>query len=696
MLSLLTIIPLSVFAGIFLVLSGQESDGEWRYSWVGSFVLAAIFWGVIVVASAELLTLIRAINRVGLSLSWIAVGILLIIIGIRSSAFQRAIGRVKSVDRSYEKFEWFLLGSLGFVAAILFLIAVIAPPNNVDSFLYHMSRVVHWAQNESLEHYPTYRDHQLNKPIWAEAAILHLRVLWGSDRPANLIQWFSMVGSVLGVAGITALIGAKRSGQLAAAVFAVTIPMGILQATSTQNDYVTAFWVVCMAYLVVQSIHRPLTSTEYLGLASVFGLGILTKGVFFVYFPPLLLWYFLNMLRRKGLLRTFASGMTMLVIALVLNLGFWARNVQTYGGPYGTSDWLQRNLGFNVEFFNRLFESDQEAQSSGGMQLRRPPVIRSVAQDGRLDAFGISRVSGSSTSDWGVVSPQPQPDFYHSYLSQLARTLGRNFTSPSGFITTGLVRFVDSAPEVFGEAYGDQLRASAWNHEDHAGNLHHLLLIVIMLVLLPIVARRWREWLSLLYGVVVTLTYLLLPIVIGHAESFWGIRYQLPFFVLAAPIFGYLISRLEIRWLQVLFTVGLLVAAIPWILLNNTRPIIGMPPWPTKIESIFVADQGQILMANNPALRDDYELSTDAVRASGCRQVGLIVDQSFLEYAFWWFLDGPQSGIEIRIIVSEEDDYPSVVEDFQPCTVVCTHCQDETSMRGLTERERFDTLTLFR
>ena len=100
-------------------------------------------------------------------------------------------------------------------------------------------------------------------------------------------------------------------------------------------------------------------------------------------------------------------------------------------------------------------------------------------------------------------------------------------------------------------------------------------------------------------------------------------------------------------------------------------------------------------MANNPALRDDYQLTADEIRSSGCKEVGLIVDQSFLEYALWWLLEAPQSGIEIRILVSEADDYPSVAEDFEPCAVVCTHCGDAERVHGLSDRTRFDTLTLF-
>ncbi|MGD8634721.1 MAG: glycosyltransferase family 39 protein, partial [Anaerolineales bacterium] len=373
-------LPLIAFATLFILIHGQNRDPDHRLQWIGSFLLAAVFWGVIVIASAEILTLFRAVNRLWISITWLAATIILVAVGMRNGDLRKMLARIRRIDRPRATFDLMVLGGIALVAAILLVVAIIAPPNNVDSFLYHMARVVHWAQNESLEHYPAYIDHQLNKPIWAETAILHLRILWGSDRPANLVQWFSMLGSIIGVVGITGLLGADRKGRLFAALFALTIPMGLLQATSTQNDYVTAFWAVCLAYFVVLSMKRALTALEYLGLASAFGIGILTKGVFFVYFPPLLIWYFLNLLRKKGLLRTFGLGTAMLGIALVINFGFWARNIQTYGGPYGTSEWLQRNLGFDVDFLNRLFESEEGSQPSGGLQLRLPPDVQPGAE----------------------------------------------------------------------------------------------------------------------------------------------------------------------------------------------------------------------------------------------------------------------------------------------------------------------------
>src|SRR5262249_2538151 len=124
-----------------------------------------------------------------------------------------------------------LLAGVVIIAATTGFIALVAPPNTWDSLTYHMSRVMHWAQNRSVSHYPTHIQRQLHHTPWAEFAILHLQLLSGNDRFANTVQWFAMLGSVTGVSLIAKQVGADARGQIFSAVIAATIPMGILQAS---------------------------------------------------------------------------------------------------------------------------------------------------------------------------------------------------------------------------------------------------------------------------------------------------------------------------------------------------------------------------------------------------------------------------------------------------------------------------------
>ena len=198
---------------------------------------------------------------------------------------------------------------------------------------YHMSRVVHWIQDRSVANYPTHILRQLHQNPWSEFAILHFQVLSGSDRFANLIQWFSMIGTIVGVSLLAKQLGASSRGQILAAVISVTIPMGILQGSSTQNDYVVSFWLVCFIYyaILLKENSKPL---YLLATGAGLGLSILTKATAYIYAFPFMAWISLSLIKSRH-----ARGLLQIILiittAFVINLGHYARNYDLYGSPLG-------------------------------------------------------------------------------------------------------------------------------------------------------------------------------------------------------------------------------------------------------------------------------------------------------------------------------------------------------------------------
>ncbi len=109
---------------------------------------------------------------------------------------------------------------------------------------YHLPRVMHWLQSESVAHYYTPITRQLYQPPFAEYAIAHIISLTRTDRFAFLVQWLALFGSAVGVSVIARQLGCGPLGQALAATIFVTAPMAILQGSSTQNDLVVTFWIV--------------------------------------------------------------------------------------------------------------------------------------------------------------------------------------------------------------------------------------------------------------------------------------------------------------------------------------------------------------------------------------------------------------------------------------------------------------------
>jgi len=734
----LILLPLCAFVALFLHVLGRSEDAL-AESWQRAFLLSAGLWGGLLTLMAEGLSLFHAIDRLWLSLLWLGVILVLAWVGRRQGSITSALRILRRPGVSFDWADRVLLSGMTLIGLTLLVIGLVSPPNNVDSLLYHMSRVVHWAENQSLQHYPTAYTHQLFMPIWAETTILNFRVLWGDDRPASLVQWFSMLGSLIGVSGIATLLGAPRKGQILAAAAAMAVPMGILQASSTQNDFVTTFWVICLAYFVVLSRKRMLTRFETLGLSLALGIGLLTKGSFFVYAPPLVLWFFLPRLRSENVRRLISEGLVLACVTVVLNLGFWSRNMITFGGPYGPSDWLRENINIeapsagtipaaspaSIHDPSRVAEEDVASVNGTGIRglslakaslaLAHSPFaevgigLGGPKSDVHVDVVDRSAKalgwespgeSGFPGTEWAarLLSPMSQLEEAAAWwMRRMAQTMAWNLVTPSSAVNTLLVRGMQTMPPVFGlgPEFQAELSQAAWNHEDTAGNPLHLFLLPAAVLGLLAFRRRMQSSLPISYALVALATYALLPVVISHGNSIWGVRFQLPFFILSAPAIALAFTLPKMRWLVPAAAGAFLVASLPWVFLNNTRPIIGLPPWPTRIDSVFEAPPQDILLAVDASARHTYFEGAKVVEASGCKDIGLRLNSNDLEYAYWWLLDAPQSGVHIETIYT----YPYLEryrdQTFKPCAIICMICGDRVKLHGLHLRANSGRVSVF-
>ncbi|MCJ7567342.1 MAG: glycosyltransferase family 39 protein, partial [Anaerolineales bacterium] len=476
---MLLLISILTFLAIILHLFGRSEALERKYiNGRGAFLGAAVVWGVLVTLTLETLSLFNAISKLWLGFAWGAAFLGIIWIIGRSDSHRAAYRALKRSHQRIPRPGVLILIGMGTIVVALLVIAIVSPPNNADSLLYHMTRVMHWAQNRTLDHYPTAYHHQLAMPPWAEMAILTLRIFWGDDRFANLIQWFSLIGSAVGVSALAALLGARFRGQLLAAVFSLSIPMGVLQASSTQNDYVAALWLVCLAYFVLLSKKRQLDRIEQLIMAGAVGLGMLTKVTFYIYAFPWLVWFLFSqrfLADRKKFVFAFTL-MTLLVVTL--NLGYWSRNLSTYGTPFGPGDFIRRFAA-------------TEIMPPEGSTIRAP----SISENCRAPGF-LSRI-----------------------LSAEAKMIGRNLITPSTAINLWFGQLLAEFPCVFGPEYAATMREAVWNHEDTAGNLLHIGLVGISSVMLGIKYRDLRKRYVIPYALMSLCGYLLIPIIIGNGSS---------------------------------------------------------------------------------------------------------------------------------------------------------------------------------
>lgn len=285
---------------------------------------------------------------------------------------------------------WPLLLCLVVLAAYTVIAGLWREPTNYDSLTYHLARTTYWIQHRSIEPYVTTIDRQLYQPPLAEYGLMLIRLLAGTDRLTFLIQWLAYLGCLLLVYRISRKLGA--SGRFAV-VYAATVPMAILQASTPQNDMVAAFWCCAVAYFILSD--EPL----YTGAAA--GLALLTKGTAYIYLAPLLLWFAWRMARK----RRFTTLITAGLIALALNAPFYLRNLTTVGAPlYSGSDSY-----FNHEKSPRVLLSSLVRNAAlnlpvpdDGLTLTRAlglnPADRGLSFGAYLTGYGITYLSEDSAA----------------------------------------------------------------------------------------------------------------------------------------------------------------------------------------------------------------------------------------------------------------------------------------------------------
>ena len=299
--------------------------------WQSSFLTAFIFFGTFIWFMTETLSFFKILTPLGILFIWIIYNIILLAFIIRS--YEKSKIKIKMSDILLSQGVYII--PILFILFIAFIIAVLYPPNNWDSMTYHLPRIEHWLQNKTLNHYYSANIRQLLSAPFAEIVILHLRALSGDDYLNNLVQWFSLLGSIIGILKIASHLGLNKKMQIVAALFFATVPMAILQASSTQTDLVETFCIICLAERFF-AWRKTGTFFESLNFGLALGLCILTKGTAYpIAFPFALCFAIISI---KNFKKHFVAACVAAILCLVLNFPHYTRNYVTFHNPIGMLD----------------------------------------------------------------------------------------------------------------------------------------------------------------------------------------------------------------------------------------------------------------------------------------------------------------------------------------------------------------------
>ena len=580
-----------------------------------SILLASLIWGGLLVLMTEILGMIRMLSPVPVTSAWGLTAFLLAVFVLLEMVRLKRVPSVKEWFSQSEGIrEWGVLhylvvGIFVIQMLVLGLIAYRYAPSTWDSMTYHLPRVMQWRQNESMQHFATANQRQIQMPPFSEMIFLHTWLLSGSDRWVNFIQYFSFIISMFAVSEITNHLTRNSLARWRAVLFAAAIPMGVLQATSTQNDYVTAMWVLIFYTLGILAIKNDF-HPGVISLASLSaGLGVLTKGTAAVFMAPLGMILAIGVVsihRRRAVL----TGLLSCALILLINSGYFSRNFRTYGSILGpTSRYLNESISIKVVGSNLLRNTALHV-----------PVGKSIAP---LSAVGDATLE---------------------LLEMIHTLLGVDPLDP---------RITLSSHNAFENSFGTTV------NEDFSGNALHLLLIFIFIVLAIFSWNRFSK-LRRTYFVLVLLVSILFIIIFKW--QVWGSRLQLPIFLLWSPLLA-IMPYLANRKVWLIVPLGLVIFSFRWIVKNPTRPldpaVFSTPK--SRNEEYFYT---------NKIMYIPYDVATSMIVESGCHQVGLKIGGNAHEYQLWLFLeqkgfDGTIAHIDVR-----NPSKPYFPPDYVPCAII--------------------------
>ena len=584
------------------------------------FLRALVLFGAVLVVVTESLGALSLIRRGPLIVCWSATLAAALLWRVRRHAGSRA-------RRSLPHADPVVLVCVAGVFAVLSLTglaAVASPPNSADAMAYHMPRVVYWAEQSSVRFFPTPYFNQIMLQPAAEYAMLHAYVLSGGDRWINMVQWFASLASVIGVSAVAGLFGAGGRGQAMAALFAATLPSGILASSGAKNDYWMAMWLLTAVYFALR-FTRTLMFGDALLLGVAFGLALLTKATAYL-FAPWPLAAILALGAGKSRRRLAAGAGMAIAAALALNAPLYLRNYALSGSP----------LGFDSAQGDGVYRWRNE---TFGWKQTASNILRNASEQLGARGDGWNR---------GV----------YSFVVRAHGVMAMDVNAPGTTFRGGAFKPPRNA-----------------NHEADAPNRWHLAILLAIAAILAARATRGRDRQRALYAISLVCAF------VGFCAYLkWQpflARLFLPLFILGAPLAGLaggMGGRLPLmaQLAACLFLLG--NARLP-LTHNWVRPLTG-------VKSVLRAPRADQYFADMSQWgnRASYREAAAILAASNCRTVGIDITNLQLEYPLQALLRERQP--EARFVHAGVDNvsagYRQPVQQ-PPCAIVCLDCARDAS-----------------
>jgi 4-amino-4-deoxy-L-arabinose transferase-like glycosyltransferase len=590
-----------------------------------AFIKTAIIYGLIITALTEILSIWRSLNFVSVTVFWNLFLVLnLVVLRIKFSQrfYWHFIRKKLSISANFKYPEF---TATACILTICLITALISSPNNWDVMTYHLPRVMHWIQNQSVAHYPTNNTRQISFPAGASYIVTQFQILAGNDLFANCLQWLAFLGSILGISLLTnILVGA--SSEWFGALVCVSVPMAIMQSTTTQTDLVVTFWLVCFTYFIFRTDNY--TKLDIFWLAASIGLGISTKPTAIIIGFPLGIalltrivahelkvrnqdCYKLNLI--QVLVTIFIKIVPLLIFSLLLSMPNYWRNFQTFGSFLGDDGNSTKNslLGIFPMISN---------------------ILKNIAINFVFPGF------------WMVI------ENIHKYIIHVDINDPKlNSSDINKYVTlTGSLRFLSP-------------------NEDFVGSpIHLILFLIVVYILLANFLKNKKsnhdlqldintdsnilikqEYPKVNHLLILSLTIIFGFLIHGFLIKWqpWGNRLILPLAVLTSVPITYLITHVFSDKARKILLILLTTISIIYALTTMRHPLIALPVLTAEqakeqsASILFLQRRDMYFSSVHKELKIPYQAASDLVNQSQCKYVGLALGYDDIEYPFWTLLN---------------------------------------------------------
>jgi hypothetical protein len=451
----------------------------------------------------------------------------------------------------------------------------------------------------------------------------------------DLVEWFALLGGIIGVSLIARELGCGPRGQVLAAVLCGTLPQGVMAATSAKADVAVSFWIVASCFFLLRWKSAS-TWTNALLAGAAMGLAVLTKGTAFVLLAAIALavfWIWPGPKRKRFLVWIPA----VVLVVLALNGPQFHRNFRLSGSPLGFAS------------------PDGDADKKGERHF----------VNGK---FGVRDVAGNVLRSAALHFATPS-DSVNSWTENRFRQVMRGMgVDPDDPAMIG--------QDKSGKNYQFNIPQAAQS-EIFAGNMFHAILFLFSVAILVLLRKpRQRDTAILAIGVIGAFVLLCAAVRWQPFNS----RFHLPVFMLGCAVISAALAPRLPRWM-LLSAAGLaILAAMPYTISNEMRPLFGIQYFhglrPDHTPNIFTTTRDRLYFQDRHLyVADSFSDAARAVAASGCSNVGL--DAFVLHYDYPMLallragLGGPvvrYLGVQNRSAVYARTSAPA------SCAVVCLGC----------------------